>query len=368
MRNRIIGIVALVIVLVVGVLAFGNYAAQGTRAAAPSATPVKAKTSNRVSAEGMVVPVPRATLAFKMGGRVTEIVVGEGDVVKAGAVLARLDDTALRVQIAQAESAYAAAQAQLVRLQAANAAQIQITVAQLARVKAGAAKEEIAIAAARANEATTALAQAQDSYDRLSWIGGPTEVKVRSAVDAAGAANTTALAELARVKAGARAEDIAIAQAQLDLLQGDAGKAEIRAAQAQVEQAKAALDLAKTVAQDALLVAPFDGTVAAISVDVGQVVAPSAPTMSLGNLSSLQIETTDLAEADVAKVAVGQPTNVTLDAFPDQTFQGRVLRVSPMANDRRGDRVFKVTIDVPEGAAAGLRWGMTANVEIVTGL
>jgi multidrug efflux pump subunit AcrA (membrane-fusion protein) len=366
MRSRIIGIAVFVIVLIGGVLAFNNYAVSSARPTTTFASmQAKAKSSNSVSAEGVVVPVQRATLAFKTGGRVTEILVSEGAVVKAGTPLARLDDAMLKAQVAQAEAAHAAAQAQLARVQAANAAQIQIVAAQLVRLEAGASKEELAVALARAQEATTALAQAQDSYDRLNWIGGLTEVKVRSALDAAGAANATALAEVARVKAGARPEDIAIARAQLDLLQGEAGKAEVRAAQAQVDQAKAALDLVKEMARDAVLIAPFDGTVAAINADVGQVVAPGTPTITFGNLSKLQIETTDLAEMDVAKVAVGQQVNVTLDALLGKTFQGQVVRVAPIASDRRGDKVFKVTIDLPE--STDLRWGMTANAEIGMG-
>lgn len=369
MRNRIIAIVVIVIILAGGFVAFsGGLVAPGARPTPTAATAqAKAAGGEVVSAEGTVLPAQRATLAFKMGGRIVEIPAREGDAVKAGALLARLDDTTLKAQIAQAEAAYAAAQTQLARLQAANAAQIQIGAAQLARLKAGPSREEIAVAMARAQEAATVLAQAQDSYDRLRWIGGPTEVQVRSALDRAGAANRTAQLELLRVKAGARAEDIAVAQAQLDLVQGEAGKAEIRAAQAQVEQAKAALDLAKATAQDALLAAPLDGTVAAISVDVGQVIAPGAPAISFGDLSKLQIETTDLAEVDVAKVAVGQKVSVKVDAFPGKTLQGRVLRVAPVANDHRGDKVYKVTIELLEGVEAGLRWGMTANVEIAVG-
>jgi HlyD family secretion protein len=368
MRNRIIVIVIAVIVLAVGFVMFSGYAgvlSMPGAGATPTMAVVQAKSASEVvGAEGAVLPAQRATLAFKTGGRVVEILVREGDAVKAGALLARLDDAMLKAQVAQAEAAYTAARTQLARLQAANAAQIQIASAQLSRLKAGPTREELAVAMARAQEADTALAQAQDSYDRLSWIGGPTEVQLRAARDRAGAANRTAQLELLRVQAGARPEDIAVAQAQLDLAQGEAGKAEIRAAQAQAEQAKAALELAKAAAQDALLTAPFDGTTAMISVNVGQVVALGAPAIVFGNLAKLEIETKDLAEADIAKVTVGQRVNVKVDAFTGRTFQGKVSRVAPIANDYRGDKVYKVTIELQEGAEAGLRWGMTANVEI----
>ena len=92
MRNRIIAIAVLVIVLVIGFYAFRNYTAQDTRASTLSATPVHAKTSNRVSPEGTVLPAQRTTLASKIGGRVVEISRNEGDEVKAGAVLARVRD------------------------------------------------------------------------------------------------------------------------------------------------------------------------------------------------------------------------------------------------------------------------------------
>ncbi len=327
MRNRIIVSVVLGAVMVAGVFAFNNYNAPKTNSTT-SALQAKAARAESVSAEGVVVPAQRAALAFKTGGRVVEILVHEGDAVKTGAALARVDDALLKAQVAQAEAAYAVAQAQL------------------ARLKAGASKEEVAVVSARAQEAATAHAQAQDSYDRLSWVGGPTEVQLRSAVDRAGAMHNTALMDVERVKAGARLEDIGIAQAQVD-------------------QAKAALELTRVLAQDALLLAPFDGTVAAINVDVGQVVTPVMPVIMFGNLAQLQIETVDLSEEDLVRVAVGQPAKITLDAFPDRTFRGQVARVSLVASDNRGDKVFKVTIELLESANTGLRWGMTVNVAIM---
>ena len=367
MRNRIVGAVVVVVVLIAGFFAFRSVAAPSA-APTPTQTTAQTKTTTlpTVSAEGQVVPIQSATLAFKIGGRIVAIPVQEGDTVKAGAVLARLDDALLQAQVAQAQAAYAAAQTQLVRVKASNAAQIEIAQAQLARLKAGATPEELAVAKSRAQEAATALAQTQDSYDRLSWVGGPTEVQLRSAVDRAGAANRTAQLQFLQVQAGARPEDIAVAQVQLDLAQGDAGKAEVQAAQDQVDQTQAALAVAQAAARDAVLTAPFDGTVAIISVDTGQVVAAGAPAISFGDLSKLQVETTDLAEVDVAKVAVGQAATVTLDALPGKTFQGQVVRIAPEANDHRGDQVYKVTIDLPDASGAGARWGMTANVEIAT--
>lgn len=382
-RNRLITAGIIILGLVVLFFGFNSVVAPALRPT-PTPTASKAAAPEIVSAEGTVVPAQRAILAFKMSGRVVEVPVKEADAVNAGTLLARLDDKSLKAQIAQAEAAYRAAQTQLARVQAANAAQIQIAQARLSRLKNGPTSEELALAEAKAQEAAVALAKAQDMYDRFGWVGGALEANLRGSRDQAGAANTTAQAELARMRGGARAEEIAVAQAQLDLAQGDAGKAEIQAAQAQVDQTRAALELAQAVARDALIVAPFDGTVSLISVDVGQVVSPNTPVISFGNLSKMQVETNDLAEVDVAKVAIGQTANIAVDAIPGKTFQGKVVRVASAATDRSGKKVFKAVIDlqvadpstgsgqapaVPSGdaSAAGLRWGMTANVDIIVG-
>ena len=377
MRKRIIGIALLVVLLFAGFLAFSNYAASGARPmSAAAATPIK-KTSNVVSAEGMVVPVQRATLAFKTGGRVVEILIHEGDNVKAGAVLARLDDTTFKGQVAQAETALNVAQKQLAQLRAGGSSAdrqaardaVAAARAQYAKVKAGPTADELALLKANLDSAQAALSQAQFRYDRIGGAANPfgsaapESLALQQAfiyLNAAQAAYRNATSH--PTESELQTAQAAITQAESALAHLDATPEALALAQAQVDQAQAALDLARTAAQDAVLIAPFDGTVAVTTIDTGQVVAPGTPAITFGNLSKLQIDTTDFAETDVARVAPGQPVKVTLDALPEQVLTGQVANIAPIANDRRGDQVFKVTVNVSD--ITGLRWGMTANVEI----
>ena len=99
----------------------------------------------------------------------------------------------------------------------------------------------------------------------------------------------------------------------------------------------------------------------------GETVMAGAPVLMIGDLSRLQVETDDLSEVDVVEVAVGQEVEVSVDAMPYLELRGRVSEIAPMAEERHGDIVYTVTIDLEEGAAAGLRWGMTAYVDILVG-
>ncbi|HRY60600.1 MAG TPA: hypothetical protein P5266_00260, partial [Candidatus Fermentibacter sp.] len=116
-----------------------------------------------------------------------------------------------------------------------------------------------------------------------------------SAVLIAQAQLEKAKAQLALVKAGARAEDIAVAQAP-------------------VNQAEVGLAEAKNALTDAVLMAPFAGTVGTILLEEGELAAPQAPVIILGDESVLRVRTLDLGEADVSQVQVGQHAVVTVDA------------------------------------------------------
>jgi len=138
---------------------------------------------------------------------------------------------------------------------------------------------------------------------------------------------------------------------------------EIVQAQARLQQAEwNAAQIERQIA-DAEVRAPFDGTVGSVHVRAGELVSPGQPLVTLGDLATLRVETTDLDEVDVAQVAVDRVATVTFDALPDRVFTGRVTRVSPMAEPGTGGVHYTVVVELQEMDST-LRWGMTAFVDI----
>jgi RND family efflux transporter MFP subunit len=133
-------------------------------------------------------------------------------------------------------------------------------------------------------------------------------------------------------------------------------------ADAQVQQAQVALELAQINLAEGTLAAPFDGTVTSLSAIPSEFVSSDQAVVTLAALDDLQLETTDLSERDIAKVKAGSPVNISIEAL-NQTFAGKVVGISPKANTVGGDTVFKVTIAFDE-QPKDLLWGMTAEVMI----
>lgn len=160
--------------------------------------------------------------------------------------------------------------------------------------------------------------------------------------------------------------NLAIAQIQYDYLKR-VGTAEenLKSAQAEVERAQALVDSAKvTLANQSALTAPFDGTIISVDVEAGETVVPGRVLILIADLSTYQIETTDLSERDVTRVKVGQKVSISIEAL-GETFTGKVTRVALISSTLGGDVVYTVTIDF-DSQPAGLLWGMSADVEIET--
>jgi len=345
----------------------------------------------------------------KAGARPGEIAAAEAQVQSAEAALA-----GAQAAVSTAQANLEAAQAAAPSAEAAQAA-LAAAEAELARLLAGPRQEAIAVAEAQVQQAATELAFAQSQFDRLSWVGGEAAEQVRHQRDAAAAAHNTAQAQLNLAQAQATKEEIAIAEAavataraqlaqakggdeateaqvtsaeagveaaqaqvanaeagvaqakaQLDLLRAGATPEEIAVAQAQVDQAQAALAQAEGALDKARLHAPFAGTVGQVWVREGELVAPGRPVIILGDLSHLRVETTDLRETDVAKVAVGQTVEVTFDALPGEVWQGTVTRIAPMSTVEQGSTNYTAIVEL-ERVDPRLRWGMTAFVNIEVG-
>ncbi len=137
-----------------------------------------------------------------------------------------------------------------------------------------------------------------------------------------------------------------------------------RIADDQVQQAQAALEIAQATLAQNTLVAPYDGVVATINVAPGELVQPTQVAIVIGTLDHLQITTTDLSERDITKVAIGQPATIHVEAL-NQDLSGKVVAISPMADTVGGDVVYKVIVELDQ-QPAGLRWGMSAVVNIAT--
>lgn len=133
-------------------------------------------------------------------------------------------------------------------------------------------------------------------------------------------------------------------------------------ADARVLQAQAALELAQINYAEATLKSPFDATVASIEIMPGEFAEADKALITVASLNNLQLETIDLSERDIAKVKIGAPVDISIEAL-NNTFKGTVVNILPMADTIGGDVIFKVMVAFDE-QPPGLVWGMTAEVTI----
>lgn len=142
------------------------------------------------------------------------------------------------------------------------------------------------------------------------------------------------------------------------------------AARAQLQQAKAALDLARHQLEVSMMKAPFDGVITARNINEGEYINPAMAGMgpkglsvvTLMDLSRVKIKVS-LCERDIGRVHIGQKAEVNVDSYPERTFLGRVSNINPAADPLT--RSFAVEIAVPNPRME-LRAGMFARVKIIT--
>lgn len=163
-----------------------------------------------------------------------------------------------------------------------------------------------------------------------------------------------------------------IAQSDFDTAETnyETAKASVSAAKSQVAQTDAALSSAETNLFYTRIVSPVDGIVVSRNVDVGQTVAASFQTPTLfsiaQDLTKMQIDT-NVAEADIGNVTVGQDVQFTVDAYPDITFKGKVWQVRNAPITVQNVVTYDVVIQV-SNPELKLKPGMTANVSIIVSI
>jgi HlyD family secretion protein len=320
--------------LVVTIGAIGIFRARATdsEAVEVGATTARDVFRSYVTASGEIVATSFADVGSSVMGRVVELSVREGERVRAGQTLARIDPV-------QARSDTDAAAAQISALEAEQSgAQNQIAVATAEREAAEARALEASQALDRANELFAAQLLPAAERDAAITSAGAARAQVRAAQAA------VARAEQALAAAGRR-----------------------------VAQARAQATGARDLLDKTNITAPVDGIVSRLQVRQGEMVVigiqnqPGTTLMTISDLSSINAEV-KVAEADVLRLKVGQPASVTLDAVPDITFPGQVVEIGASALPLQGTgaaaREFRVVVRL-DAAPSSLRPGLTCDAEIL---
>lgn len=286
-----------------------------------------------VTASGEIVATRYADIGSNVMGTVVSLPVSEGDHVRRGQLLAQIDPV-------QAQSDASGAGALVEALEADMRA---------AAEQSAAASADIEAATARLRDAETQLTRTRT----LTSQG----LAATATLDAASTAADIARAQVTAARAGlARAGQARAA-------------AERRVAQARAQQVRARDIVAKTS-----ILAPMEGVVTRLGVRQGEMVVvgvqnqPGTTLMTISDLGGIDAEV-KAAEADVLRLAPGQPATVTLEALPGRRFRGRVVDIGasalPVAGTGAAAREFKVVVRLDEPDAS-LRPGMTADVEVTT--
>jgi HlyD family secretion protein len=365
----------------------------GCSGAAATATPTgnitkPTQQSLALSVDGLVVPAQSVRLAFNVGGQIARVSVKVGDQVKAGQVLAELEnaDSQMRVDqadrnlremtshaaVAAAGQALAAAQQTLKDMQnktdgmffprasdtLIDNTQGQIDLARQQLARASDAYKPLAKLPdgdSRKAAALVAMTNAQLNLDRLiaqyNWfVGTPTDI------------------DAAAVRANLEAAKAAVQESQwyLSALNGEQIPADATGSKlAQLELAREDLAAARRNLDATSLVTPISGTVVSVTGIAGEIASPGAVFIVISDVTRLQVETINLSESDVPNVQVGQTVTVMITAL-NENITGHILAISPIADSLGGDVVYKTTIDLDLPLPQGLRAGMSVVVQFET--
>jgi HlyD family secretion protein len=350
------------------------------------------------------IELTQVDMAFKISGKLSRLEVNEGDAVRQGMVLARLDTTQLESQknrdqtaLVTAESLVPQLQTGIERQKATLAAETDLRRAQLAQaeaalrdLQAGSRAQEIRQAKALVEEATSQHQQARNDWERAQVLHKNDDISTaqldqyRSRFDTSAAALRQAEERLALVIEGPRKEQVEgaraqVAQAQANLQLTEASRLELKRMEqelqtrrAQVEQARAQVAVVDTMLADAVAVAPVDGVVLVKSAEAGEVVAPGTTFATIGALDRPWLRGY-IGEQDLGRVKLGAKVKVTTDSYPGKVYWGKVTFISSEAEftpkqiqtpEERVKLVYRVKIEV-ENPQQELKLNMPAEAEIL---
>jgi HlyD family secretion protein len=388
MRKRILIVIVLVLVIAGGYLLFSRRSGRNPE--------------NSIPVSGNI-ELTEVNIAFKTSGRLIERTVDEGDVVKKGEVIARLDRDQLLAErdreaaglnsaiseLAQAETSLAWQKANL----AADLEQCQADInsyqARLQELKNGSRPQEI-------QQAKAAVESAQSEYERSSrdWERAQTLYKnddistaqydqYRNAWQSADALLKQAKERQSLVLAGPRVEQIEAAAAQVERARASLKMAETNALEikrreqeltfrrSEIARAKANLALIDTQITETVAASPVDGVVLVKAADAGEVLAAGTTIVTVGDIDHPWLRAY-INETDLGRVKLGTRARVTTDSFPGRVYEGHVSFIASEAEftpkqiqtkEERVKLVYRIKIDLANPRHE-LKSNMPADAEI----
>lgn len=289
------------------------------------------------------IEVTSVELSFKVGGRLAQRLVDEGEMVTAGQLVARLEDDELKEE------------------KNARAAEKRVAQAALADLQAGSRREEIA-------QAEAALARMRADAERLRKDALRSEALFKREV--------IPQKDLDAARAGRDASAAAVREAEqhLKLLRIGPRPDAVRQAKSHVEAAEAGLALTETRLSQSMLTAPLTGLVLAKHAEQGEMLAAGAPVVTIGKMDDVWLRAY-IPETEMGRVKVGQRAWVTVDTWPGRPFEGTVSFISPEAEftpknvqteKERVKLVYRIKITMANPRME-LKPGMPADAVVETG-
>ena len=343
-------------------------------------------------------------LSFKVAGKMIKLNVREGEWVKKGQLIARLDSVQLGQQRVRDQAAVATAQSQLQQLEtsiefqkatiesdvAFRRAELNQMQARLDELLAGSRQQEIQQAQASVNELKSFLDNAQRDWDRAQTLYKNEDIstsqfdQARTLVETRTAQLRQAEQRLGLITEGPRKEEIAGARAQMARAQAavataEANRIELRrkeeeltARKAEIDRTRAQVGMTDAQLGDTSIVAPIDGVVLVKPAEAGEVIAAGTTIVSLGDLDHPWLRGY-VGETNLGRVKLGQKVKLSTDSFKDKSYEGRVSFIASEAEftpkqiqtkEERVKMVYRIKVEV-DNAQHELKNNMPVDAELL---
>ncbi|MHB0913126.1 MAG: efflux RND transporter periplasmic adaptor subunit [Armatimonadota bacterium] len=339
-----------------------------------------------VSGSGVLKPLTMVEVKSNVGGQIVKLAVDEGDLVRAGQLIARIDPSDTMTALKQAQADYDSALAKVRQARQQARVQPELTSNSIGQAESSLASAEAALHQTKTATVPQKLSSAQSSYNQAKATYDQSEKNLarqqalfaqgfvpKSQIETAEEQYEVAKAQLATARSKYETiksetdQDMAVAEAKVretraslktaraNSYQVGAREDDIVQAKAQLERARAAMENARTRLGYTDIYAPRSGVVVKKYVEEGSIITAGLSSFSgsgsgvtivdIADTNRMLVQV-DVDEADIAQVQVGQPVKIAIDAYPNDRVMGVVTKIAPQATMEQNVTTIPVTVEI----------------------